>query len=104
MASRIPFASGFWLRLALLLIAVAVVVVLLVQPGYVMATVVTAAVAFAIAFNFLAFVQRTNLEVARFLDAVRFADMSQTFSFDDMGAGFDELGKTLNTALGRLRT
>jgi signal transduction histidine kinase len=44
------------------------------------------------------FVRRTNSLVARFVDSVRFEDFSQRFSHPS-GAGFSELGTSLDTAL-----
>jgi nitrogen fixation/metabolism regulation signal transduction histidine kinase len=48
-------------------------------------------------------VSRTNREVARFLDAVRFADYSQRFDFDKAGSGFAELGRTFTRIIGEMR-
>src|SRR5918996_2232776 len=48
-------------------------------------------------------VQRTNMELARFIDAVRFADFSQGFSHRFQGSGFGELGAVLDDAIKRMR-
>lgn len=48
-------------------------------------------------------VQRTNMELARFIDAVRFGDFSQSFSHRADGSGFSELGSVLDAALKRMR-
>jgi nitrogen fixation/metabolism regulation signal transduction histidine kinase len=48
------------------------------------------------------FVGRTNREVARFLDAARYADYSQRFSLEDIGTGFGELGETFSDILERM--
>ncbi len=48
-------------------------------------------------------VRRTNVELARFVDAVRFADFSQGFSHRFEGSGFGELGEVLDQALKRMR-
>jgi two-component system nitrogen regulation sensor histidine kinase NtrY len=45
-----------------------------------------------------AFIRRTNLLVARFVESVRFEDYSQRFS-DPSGGGFDMLGDALDLAL-----
>jgi nitrogen fixation/metabolism regulation signal transduction histidine kinase len=48
-------------------------------------------------------VQRTNLELARFVDAVRFGDLSQSFSLVGAGSGFGEFGDALDQGIRRLR-
>jgi nitrogen fixation/metabolism regulation signal transduction histidine kinase len=48
-------------------------------------------------------VQRTNMELSRFIDAVRFGDFSQGFSHRGQGSGFAELSGTLDEAIKRLR-
>jgi nitrogen fixation/metabolism regulation signal transduction histidine kinase len=49
------------------------------------------------------YIQRTNVELARFVDAVRFGDLSQSFSHLDEGSGFGEIGEALNQAMRKLR-
>ncbi len=49
------------------------------------------------------YVQRTNLELARFVDAVRFGDLSQSFAHRREGSGFDEFGEALEQGMRRLR-
>jgi nitrogen fixation/metabolism regulation signal transduction histidine kinase len=49
------------------------------------------------------YVQRTNLELARFVDAVRFGDLSQNFSTVERGSGFGEVGDALDEGMRRLR-
>ena len=49
------------------------------------------------------YVQRTNVELARFVDAVRFGDLSQNFSHRHEGSGFSEFGDALEQGIRRLR-
>src|ERR1044071_8514466 len=48
-------------------------------------------------------VQRTNMELSRFIDAVKFGDFSQGFSHRGQGSGFSQLSATLDEAIKRLR-
>ena len=50
------------------------------------------------------FVERTNRDLARFLQAVRHADFSQTFVTGGLGSSFDELKRSFNEVLDAFRT
>ena len=95
----------FTLRLAvrLLLIATAMLASLwlLLQPGYHGLTVIAAAVTVLMASELWYFINRSNREVTRFVDALRHADFSQRFALRGLGSGFDELGETLDGVLER---
>ena len=49
------------------------------------------------------YIQRTNVELARFVDAVRFGDLSQNFTHRHEGSGFGEFGEALEQGMRRLR-
>jgi nitrogen fixation/metabolism regulation signal transduction histidine kinase len=48
-------------------------------------------------------VQRTNLEISRFIDAVKFGDFSQGFPHRGQGSGFSELAQVLDEAIRKMR-
>lgn len=48
-------------------------------------------------------VQRTNLQLARFIDAIRYGDLTQSFDLTHQGSGFAEVGTALNEVIRRLR-
>jgi nitrogen fixation/metabolism regulation signal transduction histidine kinase len=73
-----------------------------IRPGYHSATVIAAAFLVVSAAELWWFVGRTNREVARFLDAARYADYSQRFSLEDIGTGFGELGTAFGDILERM--
>lgn len=50
------------------------------------------------------FVSKTNTELVRFLDAVRYADYSQRFDLSSLGSGFGELGNAFTDILERFQT
>ena len=49
------------------------------------------------------YIQRTNMELARFIDAVRFGDFSQGFSHRGQGSGFGDLNEVLDESIKKLR-
>lgn len=49
------------------------------------------------------YIQRTNVELARFVDAVRFGDLQQSFTHRHEGSGFSEFGEALEQGIRRLR-
>ncbi len=94
---------GLLWRLALLLAAVFAFVAALARPDLGAAKIVAGLLVIGAAAMLWRHVQRTNRELARFIDAVKFGDFSQGFAHRGDGSGFTELGAALDEALKRLR-
>jgi len=102
-----PFRSHFILglvwRIALLLLLVFAFVQSLGMPGLGAARIVAALLVAGAALLLWRHVQRTNMELTRFIEAVRFGDFSQGFAHRFQDSGFADLGKVLDESLKKLR-
>jgi nitrogen fixation/metabolism regulation signal transduction histidine kinase len=103
MRFRSRFILGLAWRLGLLLLAAFAFVQSLYVEGLGAARIVAGLMVIGAAALLWRHVQRTNMELARFIDAVRFADFSQGFSHRFQGSGFLELGTVLDEAIRRMR-
>ncbi len=97
------FEVGLAWRAAVLLGGFALLLAAILTPGLAVARLVAFGLAAGALGNLWNYVRRTNFEVARFVEAVRFEDFSQAFS-SPSGAGFDVLGTALDDAMRELRT
>src|SRR5262245_44456250 len=102
MGFRRRFEFGLAWRTLLLILAIWLLVEAISTPDLRAARLVAALIAFAALASLWQFIRRTNFQVARFIESVRFEDYSQRFS-DPSGGGFDVLGDTLDAALKTLQ-
>jgi two-component system nitrogen regulation sensor histidine kinase NtrY len=102
MGFRRRFEFGLAWRTLVLILAIWLFVQALSTQDLRAARLVAGFVAFAALASLWQFIRRTNFQVARFVESVRFEDYSQRFS-DPSGGGFDVLGDTLDAALRSLQ-
>jgi nitrogen fixation/metabolism regulation signal transduction histidine kinase len=103
MGFRSRFAFGLALRAGILLLAAFAFVQSLSMPGLGAARIVAGLLCLGAAAMLWRYIQRTNREIARFIDAVRFGDLSQGFATHWAGSGFAELGEALDQGIRKLR-
>ncbi|HEV2747403.1 MAG TPA: ATP-binding protein [Allosphingosinicella sp.] len=97
------FIIGLLLRVALLLATAFLFVYSLSVPGLGAARLLAGFFCIGAIAGLWRYVQRTNVELARFVDAVRFGDLSQNFTHRHEGSGFSEFGEALDQGMRRLR-
>jgi nitrogen fixation/metabolism regulation signal transduction histidine kinase len=97
------FLLGLSWRLIGLVLALAALVYVAVEPGLHAATLVAWAVCVGLISSLWGYVQRTNQEVARFVEALTYADFSASFGHKREGFGFEQLGGAMNAAVAKLR-
>ncbi len=90
-------------RLAVVGVVMATALWLLMEPGLLGVTAIVTAILLSLIGELWRFVSRTNRELARFLDAARYADYSQRFDLAKEGAGFDVLGEAFTDIVERMR-
>lgn len=101
MAFRRSFEFGLAWRTILLVLALLLLVLAFATPGLRAARILAVLIAAGSLAGLWSFIRRTNFQVARFVESVRFEDYAQRFS-DPSGGGFDVLGDTLDRALAQL--
>jgi len=89
------------IRLTIILCLLAVIGWLFVAGGYPTSVLLLALLALMLTAELFRFVSKTNHEIARFLDAARYADYGQRFQYPHLGAGFSELGETFSFIMAR---
>ena len=97
------FVAGLAWRLALLVATAFLFVASLRVEGLGAARVVAGAAFAGTAYSLWRYIQRTNIELARFVEAIRFGDLSQNFSESGMGSGFGDVAAALDEGMRRLR-
>lgn len=97
------FVVGLAWRAALLLGTIYLFVVTLGIDGLGVARLLAAGLCLWTLYALWLYIQRTNTELARFLEAVRLGDLSQSFAHRADGSGFTDIGQALDQGIRRLR-
>ena len=103
MGFRRRFIAGLAWRLALLLVTAFLFVSSLRVEGLGAARMLAGIAFVATAVSLWRYIQRTNIELARFVEAIRFGDLSQNFGGSGRGTGFGEVGAALDEGIRKLR-
>ena len=103
MGFRSRFIAGLGWRAALLLGTIFLFLSSLDVEGLGVARLLAAGLGLWALFELWRYIQRTNFELARFLEAVRLGDLSQSFAHRAEGSGFTDVGEALDEGIRNLR-
>src|SRR4028119_1119858 len=99
MGFRSRFIAGLGWRAAALLGTIFLFVAALEAEGLGVARLLAAALCLWALYELWRYLQRTNMELARFLEAVRLGDLSQSFAHRADGSGFTDIGQALDQGM-----
>ena len=97
------FAWQVFYRLGALFATLAALAVLLARTDFVAVPLLLGAAVFAQAWQVIRFVNRTNDELTRFLGAIRYDDLAQSFSIGHLGESFADLKSAFEQVMDRFR-
>ena len=97
------FSVQLSVRVLLLMLVLSALVYLLLVPGYPTLGLLLAGAVILLLIETIRFIHRTNRELTRFLDAIRYADFGQRFHMQQVGAGFEELGGVFTSIIQRFQ-
>ena len=103
MGFRGRFIAGLLVWVAMLLVTGFALVLAFHTAGLGAARIVAALAFLASLAGLWRHVSRTNQQLARFLDSIRYGDLSQSFVAGGDGSGFSEVADALNGAIRKLR-
>jgi two-component system nitrogen regulation sensor histidine kinase NtrY len=97
------FGLKIIIRLAVLSLGIAGFIYMFMNPRYHVATFLMFMIVLGLVYELWFFLNRINREVVRFLKSVRYADFSQSFEFEDDGAGFRKVGEAFTDTMERFK-
>ncbi len=97
------FSLMIAMRTVLVMLTLILLTFLITTPGYHAATLLVSLFLIVQCLLVFGFITKTNAELARFLDAARYADFSQRFELKGLGSGFGELGNAFTDILKRFQ-
>ena len=103
LAFKARFLIGLLWRVALMLALAFALFEAMRRPGLGAARLLAGALFLWSLYELWRYIQRTNRELARFLEAVRLGDLSQSFAHRQQGSGFTEIGEALDQGIRALR-
>lgn len=97
------FTVRLLIRLGFLVANLVLLSYMAIETGYVVATMLVGFLAIGQVWGLMQLVNRTNQELTRFLNAIRYEDFLQTFSIEHLGSSFADLNEAFDDVIVRFR-
>ncbi|HNS47309.1 MAG TPA: hypothetical protein PKH94_08735, partial [Bacteroidales bacterium] len=91
------------LRVALLVVTITVLAFLLQEARHLITSIILCGVVLFQIADLIRFVERTNIKLTHFLESIRHADFSTSFSDPGMGKSFQQLNQALNEVINNFK-
>lgn len=88
-------------RIVFIMLCLAGTTSLWLLSGYLVTSVVAVVLLAALVWETLSFIGKTNAELTRFLEALRYGEFNQRFDYKNQGTGFEQLGQIFTEILAR---
>ena len=97
------FGVIVFLRTMILCVSVFVLIYLLTRTSYVATPFIVALIIVAQMYSLVHYVQKTNRDIARFFDSIKYSDFSQSFRSTVKGSSFEELNNAFSEVIDEFR-
>lgn len=97
------FSVIVFLRTILLCLFIFVFIFLVSQTNFLATPFIVALLIVAQVYSLVHYVQKTNREIARFFDSIRYSDFSQSFRSNVKGSSFEDLSKAFSNVIEEFR-
>lgn len=97
------FSVIIFFRTAVLCISIFVLFYLVAQTSLIATTFIIGILIIVQTFSLIKFVQKTNREIARFFNSIKYSDFTQSFRSSIKGSSFEELSSALNDVIEEFR-
>ncbi len=97
------FSVIVFLRTVVLCASIFVFILLVTQTNFLATPFIVALLIIAQVYSLIHYVQKTNRDIARFFDSIRYSDFSQSFRSNVKGSAFEDLGKAFSDVIEEFR-
>ncbi|MEX0662249.1 MAG: HAMP domain-containing sensor histidine kinase [Balneolaceae bacterium] len=97
------FRFGILIRVLLLAATLLVLMYLILDTSYYVSVSILGAVIIGQIIALVKYLERTNILLTRFLEAIRYSDFTGTFRNKEMGSNFDELNESFSEVIERFK-